>query len=88
MSFTNIRYAGLPLKVEFDYSPYEPRTQDHPGYDEVVEITDVLIEGTEYSLLELLSDEYLEDIEEKVWEQLAKDRQDSIDYSEYCRERE
>lgn len=40
----------IPVIVEFEYQPAEPRELDYPGCDEEIEITSVKKDGDEFEL--------------------------------------
>ena len=43
-----ITYKEVEFDVEFYYSPAEPRTHDHPGYGEEVEIESIIHKDTDF----------------------------------------
>ena len=45
--YTTVKKNNVELEIEFDYQPYEPETFAYPGCAESVEITTVILNGTD-----------------------------------------
>ncbi len=63
----NVTVKGIDIDVEFDHQPKEHQTRTYPGCPESVCLTEVKIKGVDLAL-ELLSNLFIELIEEKVLE--------------------
>lgn len=64
MSRAHVTVWDIPMEVDFDYSPAESRTWDHPGSPAEASICAVLVGGVD--IVEMLSDEQHQRIEEAV----------------------
>jgi|TARA_Y100000004_G_scaffold185238_1_gene235151 hypothetical protein len=58
---TQVKYCGIYLDVEGIYEAAEPQTYDYPGSSAEFDVHKVYVETTD--IMDLLSDEQLEDIE-------------------------
>lgn len=57
------------VRVEFDANPAEPKTWDYPGSPAYVEITEVILDGTEINL-ESVPEDVMKDLEQQVFDYL------------------
>lgn len=58
-----VELDGVPLLVEFDYSPGEKRSWDSPGEPECLDILSVTVPGSDVDLIPLLSNQQIDHIE-------------------------
>jgi len=67
MNSIEILYNDRWLKVCYEYQGFEARTLEHPGFNECINVTEVLYEGTDITS-EL--EEEMDEIEMLAWDRL------------------
>lgn len=72
MAHETVEVSGIKLDVEFDYFPYERQTLEYPGSDEEIGIVEVTVSENPTDIYQLLSEEVLEEIYEKVWKKIKE----------------
>ena len=74
-----VYFGETPYEVEYEYTPAEPGNFDIesrtccPPYPASIDIIDVKVDGTNYSIYDIVSAEALNFFEEKVLEYLIQD---------------
>ena len=82
---------GLPVEVSYDYSPGEDAVlygdNVHPGSPASVDITEITVSNVNpYCIKDSLAGSELERIEAECFEQVDKDKQESLeDWGEWMR---
>ena len=69
----------LPIRVHFDFNPYEPMTRHYPGCDASVEITDLEICGciAPPDMFRAIMAKFKDELEEACWEHIKELRGES-----------
>ena len=70
---------GVDLECWFEYEQEELGSFDEPGYPEVWSVVHVYLPGSEVDIGSVLSDVFVERINEWAYEQGAADRQSAAD---------
>lgn len=70
---TDITYCDIPLTVTYDFYPAQKETRIDPPYPATTDVYKICITGTEYDIIDLLSDSVFGAIETKVTERHTDD---------------
>ena len=68
-----IRHCDVPFTVTYDFYPAQKETRIDPPYPATIDVHKICITGTEYDIIDLLSDSVFGAIESKVTEQHTDD---------------
>lgn len=72
METKTVKYLGVEIEVDYDYSPEEPQTYDYPGYPETVDVWAARVEGTDVT--EWLN--HMENAFEELGDLILKERKE------------
>lgn len=79
MSSMTIRLYELDLDVEFDIFPEEGDGWESEYFAGDIDLTSVLVANTDISLMSILSDEQITEIEDEIMRCLREDAKDDFD---------
>lgn len=71
-------YMGFRLTGEYEYEPAERATRNEPGYDAIVTVCSVHIDGSDKDAIELVDPAVVHAIEASVLEGCAADYEDYL----------